>query len=127
MQKCLAMAAAVAVVGCAMGGATKPWGTATVEPGAKWSKVFNNVGGDFEGRLTWDTGGPAVNVYWLSQAEWNRWNGGADADKVAFDGKAMGLSKGELTAHGKAHTSSVLVFENPGTAPVRVKWETSQR
>jgi hypothetical protein len=118
--------ALLVLTGCGINRATTPWGTDTVETGQKWTKSFVNTGGDHEGKVTWEVlSGGNVNVYILTEAEWNKWTAGASPESLSIAGKTMGTNKGEMALTSKGHTTYVLVFENIGTAPAKVKWKAS--
>src|SRR5579872_3618352 len=96
------------LAGCGIMSATIPSGTASVDPGQKWSKPFVNKGGDYNGELTWDATGGTVNMYFLTEPEWNKWVGGAAPETLTFAGKKMGAASGDMTCSCKADTTYVL-------------------
>jgi hypothetical protein len=86
----------------------------TLEAGKWWSKSYT-VSDRQMMSATFSVRGGAVNAYFLSAEEFNRWRGGADGSSIKLVGSSLSASTGQVGGAVDAGTY-VLAFFNPGTA-----------
>lgn len=92
----------------------------TVAAGSWWSKSYT-ISDRQMMSATFSVNGGAVNAYFLSSEEFNRWRSGADGSTIKLIGSTLNSSAGQVSGTADAG-SYVLAFYNPGSSAVTVDY-----